>query len=75
MTFFDALKRRNVFRVGAAYLVVAWLVLQVIDVVAPILELPDALAKSALRLLAFLSSGRTSVRQSRAGRYRRQTRD
>lgn len=33
MTFFDELKRRNVFRVGAAYLVVAWLVLQVIDVV------------------------------------------
>ena len=36
MTFFDELKRRNVFRVGAAYLVVAWLALQVIDVVAPI---------------------------------------
>ena len=52
MTFFDELKRRNVFRVGAAYLVVAWLVLQVIDVVAPILELPDALSKSALLLLA-----------------------
>jgi hypothetical protein len=36
MTFFDELKRRNVFRVGAAYLVMAWLVLQLIDVVAPI---------------------------------------
>jgi TolB-like protein/tetratricopeptide (TPR) repeat protein len=52
MTFFDELRRRNVFRVGAAYLVVAWLVLQVIDVVAPILELPDGLSKSALLLMA-----------------------
>lgn len=33
MSFFDELKRRNVFRVGIAYLVVAWLVLQVADVV------------------------------------------
>ena len=33
MSFFDELKRRNVFRVGIAYLVVAWLVMQVADVV------------------------------------------
>ena len=33
MSFLDELKRRNVFRVGIAYLVVAWLVLQVADVV------------------------------------------
>jgi len=33
MSFFNELKRRNVFRVGIAYLVVAWLVLQVADVV------------------------------------------
>lgn len=33
MSFFEELKRRNVFRVGVAYLVVAWLVLQVADVV------------------------------------------
>jgi len=31
--FFNELKRRNVFRVGIAYLVVAWLVMQVADVV------------------------------------------
>jgi TolB-like protein/Flp pilus assembly protein TadD len=33
MSFFNELKRRNVFRVGIAYLVVAWLVMQVADVV------------------------------------------
>ena len=37
---FDELKRRNVFRVGFAYLVGAWLVLQVVDVVRPIFEFP-----------------------------------
>ena len=52
MTFFDELKRRNVFRVGAAYLVVAWLALQVTDIVAPILELPDAFSRGVLLLLA-----------------------
>jgi TolB-like protein/predicted Zn-dependent protease len=33
MSLFEELKRRNVFRVGIAYIVVAWLVLQVADVV------------------------------------------
>ena len=33
MSIFNELKRRNVFRVGIAYLVVAWLVMQVADVV------------------------------------------
>jgi len=33
MSFFAELKRRNVFRVGIAYLVVAWLIMQVADVV------------------------------------------
>ena len=46
------LKRRNVFRVGAAYLVVGWVALQAVDVVAPILELPDWFAKGILVLLA-----------------------
>jgi len=40
MSLFAELKRRNVFRVGAAYAVVAWVVLQVLDVVGEILELP-----------------------------------
>ena len=33
MSFFTELKRRNVFRVGIAYLVVTWLIMQVADVV------------------------------------------
>lgn len=40
MSFFRELKRRNVFRVGAAYAVTAWVLLQVLDVVGEILELP-----------------------------------
>jgi TolB-like protein len=35
------LKRRNVFRVGAAYLVVGWLLIEVADTVFPRLGLPD----------------------------------
>lgn len=52
MSFFDELKRRNVFRVGAAYAVAAWLLLQVMDVVVPVIEAPDWFAKSMLLLLA-----------------------
>ena len=33
MSLFSEFKRRNVFRVGGAYLVVAWLILQVADVI------------------------------------------
>ena len=40
MSFFAELKRRNVFRVGAAYAVAAWILLQMLDVVGEILELP-----------------------------------
>jgi TolB-like protein/Tfp pilus assembly protein PilF len=40
MSFFNELKRRNVFRVGIAYAVGAWVVLQLTDVVGEILELP-----------------------------------
>jgi TolB-like protein len=38
---FAELKRRNVFRVGAAYLVVGWLLIEVADTVFPRLNLPD----------------------------------
>ena len=51
MSFFSELKRRNVFRVGAAYLVVSWLVLQIIDTIGPIIALPDTFARSVLFLL------------------------
>ena len=35
------LKRRNVLRVGAAYLVVGWVVVQITDIAVPALRLPD----------------------------------
>ena len=40
MSLFEELKRRNVFRVGVAYAVAAWVILQLTDVVGEILELP-----------------------------------
>jgi TolB-like protein len=41
MQLIDELKRRNVFRVGAAYVLLGWLVIQVTDTVSPALNLPD----------------------------------
>ena len=40
-SFFQELKRRNVFRVGVAYVVVAWLIIQVIETVSDPLGLPE----------------------------------
>ncbi|MEO5721336.1 MAG: tetratricopeptide repeat protein, partial [Chthoniobacterales bacterium] len=40
-TFFDELKRRNVYKVGVAYTVVAWLLIQVATQVFPFLQIPD----------------------------------
>ena len=41
MSFFAELKRRNVFKVGVAYAIVAWLLIQIVATVFPILALPD----------------------------------
>ena len=41
MSIFSELKRRNVFKVAAAYIVVGWLILQVGEVLSPALRLPD----------------------------------
>lgn len=51
-SFIQELMRRKVFRVAAAYLVVAWVLLQVVATVAPILELPNWISRGALVLLA-----------------------
>ncbi|MEM7417604.1 MAG: FlgO family outer membrane protein [Gemmatimonadota bacterium] len=48
---FQELKRRNVVRVGAAYAVVTWLVLQVVDTVAPLMGMPDWVPGFVLILL------------------------
>src|SRR5690349_7989906 len=49
--FLAELKRRNIYRVGALYAVVAWVLLQLIANVAPILELPPWVARAFLLLL------------------------
>jgi TolB-like protein len=41
MSFIAELKRRNVFRVAVAYIVLAWIILQVGDTLAPALHLPE----------------------------------
>ena len=51
-SFFTELKRRHVFRIGIAYLAVAWLIVQVVAAITPILELPNWFAKVILVLLA-----------------------
>jgi TolB-like protein len=40
MSLFEELKRRNVFRVALAYAVASWVLLQIVDVISPIFELP-----------------------------------
>ena len=52
MSLFNELKRRNVFRVGIAYVVVAWLVAQVLQLVFESFSQPDWVMKTVLVLLA-----------------------
>jgi len=51
MTFFAELKRRNVFKVGAAYVVMAWLLAQGVDVFLENFGAPDWVIKTVLLLL------------------------
>ena len=52
MSFLQELKRRNVFRVGIAYAIAAWVLLQIIDVVVPIIEAPEWVPKAMLLVIA-----------------------
>src|SRR5258705_10843589 len=49
--FFAELKRRHIYRIAAAYAVVAWVLLQLVNNVAPILDLPVWVARAFLLLL------------------------
>mgnify|MGYP001825502002 FL=1 len=51
--FLEELRKRQVFRAAAMYIVVAWLLLQVADVVVPALQLPDWTITLILVLLTF----------------------
>ncbi len=50
MSLIDELKRRNVFKVAAAYVIVGWLIMQAGEVMGPALRLPEWVNS----LLAFL---------------------
>jgi len=52
LAIFEELKRRNVFKVGIAYLVIAWLVAQVLQLVLETFATPDWVMKTVLVLLA-----------------------
>ena len=51
MSFFKELKRRNVFKVGIAYAVTTWILLQLTDVVSDIMMLPEWAPKLILLML------------------------
>ena len=51
MSFFKELKRRNVFKVGIAYAVSTWILLQLTDVISQILVLPEWAPKLILLIL------------------------
>jgi len=52
MWLFTELKRRNVVRVGIAYLASAWLLVQIAETLLPVYELPATLIRPLLIILA-----------------------
>jgi len=52
MSFFAELRRRNVFRVGAAYVVTAWLLIQVAETIFPLFGFDDTPARVVVIVLA-----------------------
>jgi hypothetical protein len=51
LSFYTELRRRNVFKVGIVYFVVAWLLLQVSDTLGPALRLPEWFVSAVAFLL------------------------
>ena len=52
MSFFIELKRRNVFRVAIAYIIVAWVAMQIVDVVLNNIAAPDWVFQVLMLFLA-----------------------
>ncbi|NNF52330.1 MAG: tetratricopeptide repeat protein [Gammaproteobacteria bacterium] len=52
MQLYEELKRRNVFRVAAAYIVSAWLIIQVAETILPLFGLGDAVVRGIVIVLA-----------------------
>jgi membrane protease YdiL (CAAX protease family) len=51
VSFFSELRRRNVFKVGAAYVVVAWVLIQVADIVFPTFGAPEWVGRTITLVL------------------------
>src|SRR6185295_3377230 len=49
--FFGELRRRNVYKVGVAYAVVAWLLMQVASQIFPFFEIPNWIVRLVVLLL------------------------
>jgi len=41
MSFWGELRRRNVYKVGIAYAIVAWLIIEAVATIFPLLQLPE----------------------------------
>ncbi len=52
MSLFAELRRRNVFRVGVAYVICAWVIAQVADLVLDNIEAPDWVMQAIMLILA-----------------------
>ena len=52
LSLLSELKRRNVFRVGAAYVVTAWLIIQVVETLFPLYGLSDGAIRLVVTILA-----------------------
>ena len=52
MSLFSEFSRRNVFRVGAAYLIISWLLIQVSETVFPLFGFDDMPARMIVIILA-----------------------
>ena len=50
--FFEELKRRNVFRVAVAYLILSWVMIQVADIVFSAYQMPEWTVTLVVTLLA-----------------------
>jgi TolB-like protein/tetratricopeptide (TPR) repeat protein len=53
MSLVSELRRRNVFRVAAAYLVVGWLLTEVLTTILPTLGAPEWMARAVILIFAF----------------------
>jgi hypothetical protein len=51
LSFYEELKRRNVFRVGTAYIFAAWLIIQVAETIFPLYGYGDTPARLVVTAL------------------------